>query len=120
MLFRNCTMDYKVPNTDVVIKKGERLIIPIQAFQLDDDIYPNAMDFDINRNFQSLLSFGQGPRMCIAERFAMVELKVVIANFLKDFRIKASPDTPRELEFSTSMNVLATEQLLYLNVERVR
>lgn len=113
-------MDYKVPNTNVTIKKGERLIIPIQAFQLDSDIYPNAMEFNIDRNFQSLLSFGQGPRMCIAERFAMVELKLVIANFLKDYRIKATADTPRELEFATSMNVLATEQLLYLDIERVR
>lgn len=119
MLFRNCTKDYRVPDTDIVIKKGERVIIPVQAFQLDDAIYPEALTFNIDRDFKSLLSFGQGQRACPAERFAMVELKLVLANFLKDFRIGATQDTPRKLEFTTTSNVLATEQLLYLKVERI-
>lgn len=108
-----------MPGTDIVIKRGERVLVPVQAMQLDPEIYPNPMDFDVNRNFNNLLSFGQGQRACPAERFAMMELKLVLANFLKDFRIKATAETPMELEFTTSVNVLATEQLLHLTIERV-
>lgn len=118
-MFRNCTKDYQVPDTNIFIKKGERVVIPVQAMQLDDEIYPDAQDFNINRDYKSLLSFGQGQRACPAERFAMVELKLVIANFLKDFEIVATKDTPRTLEFSTSTNVLATEQLLYLRINKL-
>lgn len=118
LLFRNCTQDYRVPDTDIIIRKGERVVIPVQAFQLDQEIYADPLAFNVNRDYGFLLSFGQGQRACPAERFAMVELKLVLANFLKDFRISATKDTPTTLEFSTAMNVLATEQLLHLRVER--
>lgn len=108
-----------MPDTNIVIKKGERLFIPVQAMQLDSTIYPDAMEFDIERDYSFLLSFGQGPRMCIGDRFAMVEMKIVLANFLKDYKIVATEKTPRVLTFTTRVNVLATEQKLALRIEKV-
>lgn len=119
VLLRVAGADYKVPGTKVVIKKGERLIIPVQAIQLDSEVYPDAMEFNIDRNFQSLFSFGQGPRKCIAERFAMIEMKVALCNFLRSYRISKTAATPATLEFNKNFLVLAPVNNLALKVEKI-
>eukprot|EP00088_Acartia_fossae_P068832 TRINITY_DN8814_c0_g1_i3.p1 TRINITY_DN8814_c0_g1~~TRINITY_DN8814_c0_g1_i3.p1 ORF type:complete len:105 (+),score=30.52 TRINITY_DN8814_c0_g1_i3:149-463(+) len=41
----------------------------------------------------SFLSFGAGPRACIGERFAMVEMKIAMAKLLQNFHIEATDQT---------------------------
>lgn len=119
VLLRVAGSDYKVPGTKIVIKKGERVLIPVQALQLDSDVYADAMDFNIDRNYQSLLSFGQGPRKCVAERFAMIEMKVALCNFLRSYRICKTDATPMKLEFNTNFLVLTPLNKLALKVEKI-
>ena len=38
------------------------------------------------------MPFGQGPRNCIGMRFALLEIKLVLAQMLKEFRIEKTPD----------------------------
>lgn len=57
--------------------------------------------------------------MCIAERFAMVEMKVLLANFLNEYKVLASAGTPTALTFANKVNTLATEQKLTLGIERL-
>lgn len=71
---RTCTKTFKVPNTNLVIEKGIRLLIPIMGVQMNPEFYPNPDIFDPER-FSSenrssrpdftFLPFGEGPRMCI-------------------------------------------------------
>ena len=65
-LTREASMDYKVPGTDVIIKKGERVLLPIKPFQMDERLFPNPGEFNIERNYRNLMNFGLGPRVCIA------------------------------------------------------
>lgn len=116
---RVASADYKVDGTKIIIKKGERVLIPVQSFQLDSDIYPDATEFNIERNFQSLLSFGQGPRKCIAERFAMIEMKVALCNFLRSYRICQTAETPKKFEFNSQFQVLTPVNKLALKVEKI-
>ena len=44
----------------------------------------------------SHLPFGGGPRVCMGQRFAMVEMKIAIAKLLARFRIMATPETKLE------------------------
>jgi len=44
----------------------------------------------------SHLPFGGGPRVCIGQRFAMVEMKIAMAKLLSKFRIVATPKTKIE------------------------
>lgn len=117
-LVRQAAMDYKVPGTEVVIRKGELVTIPVMAVHLDPKYFPNPDEFSIDRSFKNSLSFGVGPRVCIGERFALVELKAVVANFLKDYRVLATDMTPKK-PFDGKGRSLITGQLLYLKIEKM-
>jgi cytochrome P450 family 6 len=81
ILFRTCTKDYKVPNSDLIVEKGTSIHIPSMAIQRDENIYENAQEFKPERfldsptgNGQSeglfYLPFGGGPRICLVSVFA--------------------------------------------------
>lgn len=72
-------MDYSIPDTDVVLKKGERVTIPVMGLQYDPEYFPDPDVFDPERfseeNKQSVipytyLPFGEGPRSCIGKSAA--------------------------------------------------
>lgn len=74
-LSRDCTIPYQLPGTNIVLEKGQRVIIPVPALQNDPRIYPQPHIFDPDR-FQdnnhkpsaTYLPFGDGPRICIGKQ----------------------------------------------------
>lgn len=75
-LNRECTIDYKIPGTDVVIEKGTYVLISALGLHTDPDIFPSPYEFNPERfspenkgNIPSYayLPFGEGPRNCIGE-----------------------------------------------------
>jgi len=86
--------NYSVPNTNIVIEKGTKVFIPFSGIHLDPDIYPDPKKFDPDRfapeevkkrHPYAFLPFGQGPRICIAMRFAIVEMKIALAKILINY-----------------------------------
>ena len=76
MLDRKCVKAYNIPNTDIVIEKGCKVVIPSYAIHHDPRYYPDPDAFDPDRfqeeNVKSrpsytYLPFGEGPRLCIGE-----------------------------------------------------
>jgi cytochrome P450 len=74
MTDRGCTKDYKLPGTDLIIKKGHAVAVPIIGIHHDERYYPNPEKFDPERfssenkhkiNPYTWLPFGSGPRNCI-------------------------------------------------------
>lgn len=76
ILFRTCTKDYKIPDTDLVIEKGTSIYIPSIAIQRDPEIFEHPLEFKPERFVDSptgngnsnglfYLPFGSGPRICI-------------------------------------------------------
>ena len=70
-----------------VVQRGDIVWIPIYGIQHDPQYYPEPKKFDPDRfyddpkqmsNSLSFLSFGLGPRMCIGNRFALLETKVLL------------------------------------------
>ncbi|KAL5283300.1 hypothetical protein ACFFRR_005903 [Megaselia abdita] len=96
---RVCNEDYVVEDMDkkkVVIKKDEVVFIPVAGIHYDPEFYPNPKVFDPDRFFENTndihefnyMPFGVGPRKCIANRFALMETKVILFNLLSDFSFR--------------------------------
>ncbi|KAL5283301.1 hypothetical protein ACFFRR_005903 [Megaselia abdita] len=96
---RVCNEDYVVEDVDkkkVVIKKNEVVFIPVAGIHYDPEFYPNPTVFDPDRFFENTndinefnyMPFGVGPRKCIANRFALMETKVILFNLLSDFSFR--------------------------------
>lgn len=76
LLMRKCVQKYTIPGTDVIIDKGVKVTIPIQALQNDALYFDNPTEFRPER-FASeevakrhkfvYLPFGDGPRSCIGK-----------------------------------------------------
>nr|BAN20369.1 cytochromeP450 [Riptortus pedestris] len=86
---------YKVP-------AGSIMAVIIAGIHFNKKHYPNPEVFDpdrflpekmVNRHPYSYVPFSAGPRNCIGQRFAMLELKSAISHFLLKYEIGAEGDT---------------------------
>lgn len=78
-LERRCIQDYSMePFSDLVIRKGTPVIIPICSIQRDPTYFPEPNKFDperfsaenkLNVNPYTAMAFGAGPRKCIGKLF---------------------------------------------------
>ncbi|GJQ84315.1 Cyp6a9 [Trypoxylus dichotomus] len=108
VLNRICTVDYKVPQTNLLLEKGTQVIIPIEGLHNDPRYYSDPEKFDPERFSEerkgtipqfAYLPFGEGPRICIGMRFGMLTMKIALTLLLKNFRFKLNPRTKVPLEF---------------------
>lgn len=73
ILNRECTQDYIIPETNLLIKRGTPIIISLFGMHRDAEYFPNPMLYDPERfleensNYSSTayMPFGEGPRHCI-------------------------------------------------------
>ncbi|XP_039438091.1 probable cytochrome P450 6a14 [Culex pipiens pallens] len=127
-LFREITKNYKVPETDITLEKGYRVVIPVYGIHHDPDIYPNPEVFNperfnpeqsTNRHPMAYLPFGEGPRTCIGERFALMETKIGLSRLLRKFRFKLAPQTSTRIELNKTSVFLSIQGDLWMKVETV-
>uniref|UniRef100_A0A1B6CF87 Cytochrome P450 n=1 Tax=Clastoptera arizonana TaxID=38151 RepID=A0A1B6CF87_9HEMI len=117
ILFRVCTEPYKIPDSDLVVEKGVKVIIPVMAIQNDPQYHESPEVFNPDRfennNYRpsgTYLPFGDGPRICIAMRFAALEVKVVLAKILSQYNVKLSSKTKIPFEYKKSSFLLSPEE----------
>ncbi|XP_065215001.1 probable cytochrome P450 6a23 [Planococcus citri] len=100
-LVRVCTKTYTLPDTDTVIEKGTRVIIPILGLHHDPEYYPDPLKFNpenfskdikTNRLNCTYIPFGEGPRICIGMRFGLLQIKLGLAMMIRNFIFDLSPD----------------------------
>jgi cytochrome P450 family 6 len=114
------------PFSDFKIPQGMPVWIPIFAIARDEKYFPDPLKFDPSRfeNAENLppcsflLSFGVGPKQCIAERFSMILIKSVVVNVLKEFKIEANEKTPKEIKFKKEAYVIESEERMVVDFVR--
>ena len=98
--------DYKIPGTEIVIPKGIYVRIAVSAVSKDENFFPNPEVFNpenftaekkANRHSLASGGFGHGPRNCIAQRFATMEVKILVARLLHKYRVEPCSKTVESL-----------------------
>ncbi|XP_022106653.1 cytochrome P450 3A24-like [Acanthaster planci] len=99
-LNRVCLEDCVVKG--IKIPKDTLVEIAVYAIHCDPENWPDPYRFDPERfsaenkakmDPMTWLAFGQGPRMCLGYRFAMMEMMVIMVRMLKKYRLETCAET---------------------------
>ena len=102
---RVCTNDCVVQG--ITVKKGVKICMPNYPAHYDPEFYPEPEMFKPERflkeNADQIIPytwrpFGSGNRVCIGQRFALMEIKIFISKLLYKFKVERTPRT--ELKYS--------------------
>ncbi|KAH8277871.1 hypothetical protein KR018_009444, partial [Drosophila ironensis] len=128
VLNRECVEDFVVPgNPKYVIKKGMPVLIPCAAMHRDEKFYPNPDTFNPDnfspqrvkeRDSVEWLPFGDGPRNCIGMRFGQMQARIGLALLLNDFKFSVCDKTTIPMQYDKKHFLVASQDGIYLKVER--
>ncbi|XP_067005886.2 cytochrome P450 9e2 [Anabrus simplex] len=112
---RACVRPLTIPATDtqpeIAFQKGDIIWIPIIGLHYDPAYFPEPEKFDPERFSEerkdsiipfTYMPFGLGPRMCLANRFALMEAKVALVYLLSHFSLHVVDKTPIPMRYSTA------------------
>lgn len=95
---RRLTQDVDV--MDFHLSKGTSVILNIFHLQRNPAVFEDPLLFNPERFFETAkpgnaynwIPFSAGPRNCIGQKFAMMEMKVTLAAIVRQFRLAPGPD----------------------------
>uniref|UniRef100_A0A1Y1LIW7 Cytochrome P450 n=2 Tax=Photinus pyralis TaxID=7054 RepID=A0A1Y1LIW7_PHOPY len=128
MLHRECIKDYQLPHTNITIKKGTKVGIPLIGLQNDPDYFPEPGKFnpdrfaDRNKDLfapYTFMPFGEGPRACIGIRFGMMQTKVGLSILLKHYKFTLAEKMSVPVRFKARSFMTAAEGGIWLNATRI-
>ncbi|KAG8228709.1 hypothetical protein J437_LFUL009390 [Ladona fulva] len=122
VLSRIAVENYKIPETDLTLEKNTMVFIPTQAMQNDEKFFPEPKKFNPDRflnkenyNHFAYLPFGDGPRLCIGERFALMQVRLGLAALLSKFEFDLCKEkTPLPMEYSRKTFILYAKSGIWL------
>ncbi|GJQ82005.1 Cyp6a9 [Trypoxylus dichotomus] len=127
-LSRVCTKNYSIPDSNVVIYKGDMVSIPITGIHYDSEYYPQPEKFDPTRFTEenkrkrhhfAFLPFGEGPRICLGFRFGLMQTKVGLALLIKNFNFKLNSRTKQPIKLDPKHVFRSALGGLWLDVEEI-
>ncbi|XP_043283211.1 cytochrome P450 9e2-like [Venturia canescens] len=129
---RVCVKPYELPapsakNSKPFVVQPKTIIwMNIYGFHHDPNYFPNPETFDPERFSEenknnivpyTYMPFGLGPRKCIGERFALMEIKILIVQLLRHFVLKPSEKTTKDITFSKKSFDLNPERGFWTRLE---
>ncbi|XP_055593984.1 cytochrome P450 6d3-like [Uranotaenia lowii] len=98
ILNRQCTADYPVPDSKIIIRKGSNVIFPMEAYGMDPKYFPDPESYNPDRfdpeigsfDERAYFPFGEGPRMCIGKRMGEAVTKIGLVLLLSRFNFEAT------------------------------
>ncbi|KAL0113325.1 hypothetical protein PUN28_012466 [Cardiocondyla obscurior] len=111
-LDRVCVKETKLPpptpnGESITLKPGDTIMIPVFSIHRDPKYYPNPDKFDPERflkgevDMSLYMPFGVGPRICIGNRFALMETKIMIFYLLWHCDLEPDVKTQTPIVFSS-------------------
>ncbi|CAO2630641.1 Cytochrome P450 3A31 [Lemmus lemmus] len=108
----------------VLVPKGSVVIIPVYALHHDPQYWPEPIEFRPERfskenkssiNPYVFMPFGNGPRNCIAMRFALMNMKLALTKVLQNFSFQPCKETQIPMKISRKA-LLQPEKPIVLKV----
>uniref|UniRef100_A0A182JNA9 Uncharacterized protein n=1 Tax=Anopheles atroparvus TaxID=41427 RepID=A0A182JNA9_ANOAO len=127
--FRKISKTYRVPRTDTVLDAGTTVMIPVLGIHRDPDHFPDPDRFDpdrftpeeeAKRHPYAWTPFGEGPRICVGQRFGMMQARIGLAYLLTSFRFAPGKKSVMPLKLNIKIPVLTPEGGLWLCLERLQ
>jgi cytochrome P450 len=118
---KDCTLE------GIHLPKDTLIFIPIYAMHHSEEYWNNPKEFNPDRflpeNKDSIhpfafQAFGYGPRNCIGARFETLQSKVMLAKLVLKYRVSRLPETPLELDLSSTNDELLMTPDIYLRFEK--
>ncbi|XP_044015561.1 cytochrome P450 9e2-like [Aphidius gifuensis] len=130
-LDRVCSKSFELPPTlpgakPHRLEPGDFIWFPVFAIQRDpiyfdepDKFYPDRFIEDPKGTLNSpaYMPFGLGPRMCIGNRFALLETKVLLVHLVAKCQLKPGKKMILPLEISKSSLAMAAKGGFYLEIQ---
>lgn len=110
---RQVNKQYVIEDYDgkkVVLQPHDVVWIPAYGIHRDERFFANADVFDPERfsaenkkniDMDAYMPFSFGPRACVASRFSIIQLKVVLYHLMLTFEIGRSEKTPSVMRLKT-------------------
>nr|CAH7728527.1 unnamed protein product [Callosobruchus chinensis] len=128
-LARVCSKRYQIPDTQVVLEPGDRIMIPVMAIHMDPEHYPEPEKFDPERFSEEVksqrhpmayLPFGEGPRLCIGMRLGLIEAKVGLAAIISKFKVTLNKKTESPMVYAVDSLVTSARGGIWLDVHKIK
>lgn len=130
-LERLCVKKFELPpafpnGKPITIEPGQNVLYPTLSIQRDPKYFPNPEKFDPERfmgsaksnvNPLTYIPFGIGPRMCIANRFALLEIKVLIFHLLSKYNLKPRPEATSPAVLSKKGFIMMPKDGFWVEIE---
>lgn len=105
VLIRIVTEPYTLPGTTLTLEKDQLVYIPLNPLHMDPQHHPSPNVFNPDRFLDSsykptafFMPFGNGPRICIAMKFATMMMKVCLARVLFDYSVEFNDQMQLDLK----------------------
>ncbi|XP_058122529.1 probable cytochrome P450 6a23 [Anopheles ziemanni] len=127
--FRQTSKRYHVPGTDTVLDAGSSVMIPVLGIHRDPEHFPNPDRFDpdrftaeqeAKRHPYAWTPFGEGPRICVGQRFGLMQARIGLAYLLTSFRFSPGLKYQRPVKLNIKIPVLTPEGGLWLKLEKLQ
>ena len=122
---RVCTKDATVQG--MPIRKGVHIHMPTYAAHYNPDFFPEPNVFRPERflkdNADDLIPytwrpFGSGLRVCVGQRFAMLEVKIFMAKFLSKYKLIATSSTKMDVPLGSGVFFLVNISEMVAKIEK--
>jgi len=128
-LERVCTKDWVSSSggTDLRIKKGMTIVVPIWAANRNPEYFPDPDTFDPERFMPAnkgkihpyaVTTFGHGPRNCFGQRYSIQVLIFTAAKMLRHFTFKLHPEFDKITYTPGSMFTAYCDPITFQLIER--
>ncbi|CAG9858621.1 unnamed protein product [Phyllotreta striolata] len=115
-LVKICTEDYTYESTapgfkplKINIKAGTSILLPVDGLHRDPVYFPDPDKFLPERFLDKqdegfkkhlYIPFGDGPRICLGQRFGILQIKVGVAYIIKHYQLSVNSKTQLPLKFN--------------------